>query len=606
MKNDIEDHSKYVLVSTESSLEMYPKSLYQHQVIVKDDRKKYNINTGKEEIPSKFCFAHVGKTAGGTISCRLSKSLAKNCPDDIGYQTGFNKSTNKDKNSSALSNVAMKSSLSRNVVGKIHKQREFKSGCSNAMSSFSNTNNEKEATFLFSIRNPIDRIRSWYHYEYYVGDGNEEDKKHSNDDDDENKKENTTSTPVHGIVGNRPHLYEDCFDRFDDLISIGLKVAIEGVVHNSNISNHNEKKEWATENGIKYHTCAQRAWKAVTGIVGFQYHNVFNYEYYLNWVNDIMMHRQSVVNQQHPTKVKPKKYYVPSPPIPDSSTTSIVTTRTINNNFSSLPSKATILVIRSEHLTEDWNRLEEIYNRRSYNIPHLSYLSSQQQQTRQEEREGHVRTVSDNSLEHRPALSSNSFSKEVETATRSANVRHREDMYFDQVRQHSTTTTTVTKKVAMTTSNEAETTISSSSPSDQGFVDDEEQKSHHHGYHYLCLALCREIWMYWYMLLLPAKNLSFEQKQQSRTEIIQTCPNLVPLIFFKTNDFDEEEEKEKTENDNNAGGGGTTILSQKGQQEHQQPDLANDHRSTILSNEYWRNCPSLHPLIQQHRDEIFA
>jgi hypothetical protein len=201
--------------------------------------KKYNDSP---VLSSSFCFVHVGKTAGGTISCRLSARLGKSCPkESLQSRNGF----------------------TRKALGKLHKNKDW--GC---------TKNRKSIPkiFLFALRDPVERIRSWFTYEH------------------------PRLGHVQEMEGNRPYLY-NCFDTLDELSRVGLQVALHGPSSN---------------NGSSL-SCAQRAWKAITGQEGFQYHNAYNYQYYFDWATHIA------------------------------------------------PTNMTIMAIRSEHLEEDWNRLQKLY-----------------------------------------------------------------------------------------------------------------------------------------------------------------------------------------------------------------------------------------------------
>jgi hypothetical protein len=241
-----------------------PLSLHEPVSISKEivhqqlDEKYSNSTADIHNSLGPYCVVHVGKTAGGTLSCRLGSWLAKNCK----------KQTNQRP-----------SVLRHHVLGKIHKNRDF--GC---MKRNGRQRSELPAVWLFTLRHPLDRIVSWFHYEHL----------HLNH--------------VSETISNRPALYDDCFDDMNDLAQIGLKQAWE---YNTNAETQPER-----ESDPKVSPkCAKRAWNAITGKVGYEYHNFYNYRYYRDWVDHLMF-----------------------------------------------PTDYTILVIRSEHLEEDWIRLEELYN----------------------------------------------------------------------------------------------------------------------------------------------------------------------------------------------------------------------------------------------------
>jgi hypothetical protein len=260
------------LVSVIQLSVLHPK-VSENQSSVRDDRKakfapsikstltsKNDKNlqakqyTSASKSPEKFCLVHVGKTGGGTLSCRFGSWLAKDCSK---AKLG-------------------KSVLQRHVLGKLHKARDW--GC---------LRREKHPkVWLFTLRSPIDRINSWFQYEH----------------------------PKHGLInevqGNRPLLYDDCFDSLEDLSLRGLSDAWK---YSMDLSKNRLVGINETEL-IHAQKCAKRAWDAVTGSEGYQYHNFYNYGYYKRYIDSVME----------------------------------------GYNYS-------ILVLRSEHLKEDWDGLEKLY-----------------------------------------------------------------------------------------------------------------------------------------------------------------------------------------------------------------------------------------------------
>jgi hypothetical protein len=203
-----------------------------------------------------YCVVHIGKTAGGTLSCRFGTWLAKSCSQKYKEPSPF----------------------TAKVVGKFHKNRDW--GCLKKRK-------KVPKIWLFTLRHPLDRIVSWFYYEHM------------------------DKANVHEIMGNRPLLYKDCFDSLDDLSQIGLKVALEYNGNNSTFvaaKNGQDPKRFSL-------VCAKRAWNAISGRVGYQYHNFYNYGYYKSWVDQVTG-----------------------------------------------ASSYNVLAIRSEHLEEDWGRLEYLYN----------------------------------------------------------------------------------------------------------------------------------------------------------------------------------------------------------------------------------------------------
>jgi hypothetical protein len=249
--------------------------------------------------PGPYCLVHVGKTAGGTLSCRFGTWLAKSCHVHHRHPQSNNSSRSN-------SNHQMPSPLRDFVRGKFHKATDW--GCLNKRGGVSQ---QIPRTWLFTLRHPLDRIASWFQYE------------------------NILFNHVNEIAGNRPALFRDCFETLDDLSQFGLQVAFQ---YNNN--NNNETDAFVNGSSVYFsekknrnhdgdgdpecsNQCAKRAWDAVTGHVGYQYHNFYNYRYYLDWVEHVMGGGEGRRGSSF-------------------------------RNF-------TILVIRSEHIEEDWTTLEVLY-----------------------------------------------------------------------------------------------------------------------------------------------------------------------------------------------------------------------------------------------------
>jgi hypothetical protein len=238
-----------------------------------------------------FCLVHVGKTAGGSVSCRLGGAprLAKQCPP---------------------SRDGVSSLLEPYVLGKLHKLRDW--GCfpttptNKKKKKMTTTTNHHYniSTFLFTLRDPMERIRSWFYYEH------------------------PSYQNVKEPMGKRRDLFWTCnYTTLDELAEDGLGTFLLQHHHNKSRDDANDIRTSPM--------CAQRAWNAVTGQTGYLYHNKFNYQYYYEWTQRLMV--PSAVQQEQPP-----------------------------SNSSALQSQSSpqlrVLVIRQEHLSEDWNSLEEMYS----------------------------------------------------------------------------------------------------------------------------------------------------------------------------------------------------------------------------------------------------
>mmetsp|Transcript_17922 Transcript_17922/g.49710 ORF Transcript_17922/g.49710 Transcript_17922/m.49710 type:complete len:435 (+) Transcript_17922:201-1505(+) len=238
-----------------------------------------HVNSTNHTHPTfgPFCIVHVGKTAGGTISCRLGgKRMAKNCP----LATG----------------ITRRSRFMRMAKGKLHKNRDW--GCLRKNQRSSSIID----TWLFTTRNPLDRIASWFQYEHW------------------------NMTNVDEMDGNRPALFRDCYASLDDLAQIGLRIAFDyDYGYNGTIA------DTAVSDPRYSLVCAKRAYQAIVGAVGYQYHNLYNYGYYRRWMEHAMRSSHNI----------------------DPNTSTI--------------SPPTILVIRSEHLQQDWAHLESLFDGKQAN-----------------------------------------------------------------------------------------------------------------------------------------------------------------------------------------------------------------------------------------------
>lgn len=150
------------------------------------------------------CFVHVGKTSGSTLGCYLG--FRYDCGDEMNLP---------------------KSRLLYHTESLIH--------------NWVNNCPQNDDYYLFTIRDPVARMKSWFTYERAGA-----------------MDINTESYDL------RKPLFVDCpFRTFGDLVEYGL-------------GNHFKSKVSKI--------CRQRAWDAVRGNTPFARHNFFNYQYYRNEV----------------------------------------------------------------------------------------------------------------------------------------------------------------------------------------------------------------------------------------------------------------------------------------------------------------------------------
>lgn len=207
----------------------------------------------------KYCYVHVGKSAGSKLSCELGFRYAPTCI------TGPGKTLQRS-NSALVAHGGQYLHMFAN---------ECKPG----------TN-----VFLISIRNPIDRIISWYNYE------------------------NLRQQWVHQYLESPRYKcltrlqkwkeWDGCFETLDELAT------------NCTAPTPSSKRNTSDEIEQKRETCRELAWNVVRGKFGCAVHNEHNYAYYA---------------------------------------------RIIENLKSSLNTTTHTLVFRSEHLVEDWDKLELLF-----------------------------------------------------------------------------------------------------------------------------------------------------------------------------------------------------------------------------------------------------
>lgn len=243
-----------------------------------------------------LCLVHVGKTAGSTISCGLGLMYA-NCE-------------------------GMPRQPPIPHVDYFHMR---KNNCRRIRRNGANSNpgNDQDiattATFLMTVRNPLARIRSWFEFE------KDRLPMRRNRQDEQR------------LRWKRGMLFAECYDNFVDLVTNGLEPMqmqsniISGIDSNGNNSNN----DVINDNGKAYEisaerpvnmTCQERAWAAILGVREFSYHEWYNYEHYWTALQPYLYEHQNSKDDSKP----------------------------------SFPSSApSLLVLRTEHLAEDWSKISK-------------------------------------------------------------------------------------------------------------------------------------------------------------------------------------------------------------------------------------------------------
>ena len=173
--------------------------------------------------------------------------------------------------------------------------------------------NQNIATLLMTIRNPLTRIQSWFNFEKDILPTRQ------------NKQTEERLRWKRGM------LFSDCYDNFSNLVTEGLELSsLPTTTTNDNTTADDDAEHYeiiSTERPVNM-TCKERAWAAVLGVREFSYHEWYNYEHYWTALQ--------------------KLYHLGS---------------SSNNNKNNDSKSSSLLVLRTEHLLEDWSKLskEELF-----------------------------------------------------------------------------------------------------------------------------------------------------------------------------------------------------------------------------------------------------
>jgi hypothetical protein len=163
----------------------------------------------------KICFIHVGKTAGSSIACALGFKYAQTCTLNNSYS----------------------SELSERMNGAFHqtslREKELCDFGDNEIS-----------TYLFSLRNPLYRMKSWFEYEHGF-----------------RLTRNASCDCTERMV--------ECFPTFDEFCTRGLRIPDNDAAKNETY-------------------CAKLAWHTILGKVRCCHHNTYNFAHYQRIVDGMI------------------------------------------------------------------------------------------------------------------------------------------------------------------------------------------------------------------------------------------------------------------------------------------------------------------------------
>lgn len=190
----------------------------------------------------RFCFIHIGKTAGTSVSCALGFDYAAGCQPDR-YPGTYNR--NKPFGTLPLGFVHMQNNI---CTAKI-RQTAAQAGSGSYLS-------------LATLRHPIYRLRSWFNYEQRAA---LQDKRLSGD-----------------ILECMLKLIK-CFPTFEDFVVQGIVPRIPMDVNSTNSSG--AKKAYQPSNATQ--ACQDLAWNVFQGKFRCMEHNFYNFKKYTSEMSEM-------------------------------------------------------------------------------------------------------------------------------------------------------------------------------------------------------------------------------------------------------------------------------------------------------------------------------
>lgn len=212
--------------------------------------------TANPAINNTFCFVHVGKAAGSTLSCALGYNYAPKCEE-------FRKLR------STVSNGLMTHSNNQQLVrhhgGHLHM--------------WTRKCQPEDALFLVTLRNPVERLISWYQFEHLR---NEEMRQYIHD--------NPTGPGVlkGGACAYRLYRWqgEGCFDTFNEFAENCTRQSetwSRKAIQQANLT--------TVKSLLGKSSCQQLAWMTARGVADCAFHNGYNYAYYAEIIDELRRQR---------------------------------------------------------------------------------------------------------------------------------------------------------------------------------------------------------------------------------------------------------------------------------------------------------------------------
>ena len=179
-------------------------------------------------LKRKISYIHVGKAGGSSVSCSIREArkygVGKHCKKSHFNEQSYNETA-----------------ISQQVDCYSH--YNYQGMCYG-----------EGRSYLYNVRNPIHRIKSWYLYEHFL-----------NQPATQKSFRNKMAHCGNIMLGT-------CYEDFDQLASIGLK--------GSRPPFHSKQSILRVATNLTADECSDWAWATITGEVPASYHNAFNYDWY--------------------------------------------------------------------------------------------------------------------------------------------------------------------------------------------------------------------------------------------------------------------------------------------------------------------------------------
>ena len=191
----------------------------------RDDDRDPPRAVERTDLARKMSYIHIGKAGGSSVSCSI-REARKYGVGKLCKKTRFNEP---EYNETAISHQV-----------DCYSHYNYNGFCFG-----------KGRSYLYNVRNPIHRIKSWYLYEHFLN-------------------QPITQT---AFKHKKPHcgniMLGTCYESFDELASFGLSG-----------SRPSDSGKLRIATNLSTDECSDWAWAIVTGEIPASYHNAFNFDWY--------------------------------------------------------------------------------------------------------------------------------------------------------------------------------------------------------------------------------------------------------------------------------------------------------------------------------------